>query len=130
MYAQCYSEPDRFSEGEVLVYSGGGVGVFGEVGAPEAALREKKWTRVVVTVGPAPPPASPSARGTAAATGAQAGVSNVIRSAAYGQRGVPGGVLGRGTRGRGMGMGMGMDEEDEEEYGEASFQRALRQTAR
>lgn len=27
--------------------------MFGEVGVPEAALKEKKWTRIVVTVGPA-----------------------------------------------------------------------------
>lgn len=39
------------SEGEAFVYSGGGVGVFGEVGVPEAAMRENKWTRVVITLG-------------------------------------------------------------------------------
>jgi hypothetical protein len=42
------------TEGEAFVYSGGGVGVFGEVGVPEAALKENKWTRIVITMGGAP----------------------------------------------------------------------------
>ena len=40
------------TEGEAFVYSGGGVGVFGEIGVPEAAMKEKKWTRIVITLGP------------------------------------------------------------------------------
>lgn len=45
------------TEGEAFVYSGGGVGVFGEVGVPDAALKEKKWSRIVITLGSAPRPA-------------------------------------------------------------------------
>jgi hypothetical protein len=41
------------TEGEAFVYAGGGVGVFGEVGVPEAALQPKKWTRIVITLGSA-----------------------------------------------------------------------------
>jgi hypothetical protein len=42
------------SEGEAFVYSGGGVGVFGEVGVADAAVLPKKWNRLVITVGAAP----------------------------------------------------------------------------
>ena len=42
------------------MYSGGGVGVFGEVGVPEAAMREKKWTRIVITLGNAPAVVAPT----------------------------------------------------------------------
>jgi hypothetical protein len=51
------------TEGEAFVYSGGGVGVFGEVGVPEAALKEGKWTRIVVTLGGAHTAATQRQRG-------------------------------------------------------------------
>ncbi len=46
----------KLTEGEAFVYSGGGVGVFGEVGIPEASVREKRWTRIVITLGSAAAP--------------------------------------------------------------------------
>lgn len=46
------ADPARLlTEGEAFVYAGGGVGVFGEVGVPEAAMKEKKWTRIVISLG-------------------------------------------------------------------------------
>lgn len=45
------ADPSRPTEGECLVYEGGGVGVFGEVGVADASVRERRWSRVVVTLG-------------------------------------------------------------------------------
>ena len=45
------ADPGRPSEGECLLYEGGGVGVFGEVGVADVGVREQRWTRVVVTLG-------------------------------------------------------------------------------
>eukprot|EP01087_Luapelamoeba_hula_P004848 TRINITY_DN1482_c0_g1_i1.p1 TRINITY_DN1482_c0_g1~~TRINITY_DN1482_c0_g1_i1.p1 ORF type:complete len:4317 (-),score=602.49 TRINITY_DN1482_c0_g1_i1:51-13001(-) len=39
------------TEGETYITKTGGVGIFGEYGVSDAWVKEKKWTRVVITVG-------------------------------------------------------------------------------
>ncbi len=64
------------TEGEAFVYAGGGVGVYGEVGVPEAAVKENKWTRIVITLGAAPVTSSTStSAGTGIGTGAASAMS-------------------------------------------------------
>jgi hypothetical protein len=39
------------TEGEAFIYPTGGVGIFGEIGSPDASFRPNQWNRVVVTMG-------------------------------------------------------------------------------
>lgn len=48
---QCSGNQQR-TEGEAFIYPTGGVGIFGEIGSPDASFRPNQWNRVVVTMGP------------------------------------------------------------------------------
>lgn len=48
---QCSGNQQK-TEGEAFVYPTGGVGIFGEIGSPDASFRPNQWNRVVVTMGP------------------------------------------------------------------------------
>lgn len=39
------------SEGEAFLYNIGSVGIFGEIGSPEACIRPNNWNRLVITLG-------------------------------------------------------------------------------
>jgi hypothetical protein len=47
---QCSGNQQK-SEGEAFIYPTGGIGIFGEIGSPDASLRPSQWNRVVVTMG-------------------------------------------------------------------------------
>jgi nicotinamide mononucleotide adenylyltransferase len=47
---QCSGNQEK-TEGEAFLYPTGGVGIFGEIGSPDASLRPNQWNRVVVTMG-------------------------------------------------------------------------------
>lgn len=100
----------RMTEGEAFIYAGGGVGVFGEVGVPEAAVREQRWTRVVITLGNAPRK-KPAPRRRNALHSHVPGYSS-SEDEDEGPFGGVGGPLSVRGMGMGMGMGSGMGDDD------------------